>query len=112
MERHGGKLDVNFDLSTLSYISEGYSSGTIDQVLLKPNSVTSYHLKYLHIFFLGVNITYPFLRIYSLQSGNSGFLGVEMNSLEDFGSDPKDSQNTVGVCQRFAKPVNIISYQN
>lgn len=30
--RHGGEVDAKFDYSTLAHISEGYSSGTIDQV--------------------------------------------------------------------------------
>ena len=32
VQRHGGKLAEGFDLSTLTHVSEGYSSGTIDQV--------------------------------------------------------------------------------
>ena len=32
IERHGGEVDAKFDYSTLAHISEGYSSGTIDQV--------------------------------------------------------------------------------
>ena len=32
IQRHGGVVDAKFDLSTLAHISEGYSSGTIDQV--------------------------------------------------------------------------------
>lgn len=31
--RHGGEVDAKFDYSTLAHISEGYSSGTIDQVI-------------------------------------------------------------------------------
>lgn len=33
IERHGGEVDAKFDYSTLAHISEGYSSGTIDQVI-------------------------------------------------------------------------------
>jgi hypothetical protein len=32
-ERHGGKLGSNFDLSTLSHITEGYTSGQLDMVV-------------------------------------------------------------------------------
>lgn len=32
IERHGGEVDAKFDYSTLAHISDGYSSGTIDQV--------------------------------------------------------------------------------
>ena len=31
IKRHGGKVDAKFDMSTLAHISDGYSSGTIDQ---------------------------------------------------------------------------------
>lgn len=31
VERHGGRLEPAFDLSTLAHLSEGYASGTIDQ---------------------------------------------------------------------------------
>ncbi|KAK9817170.1 hypothetical protein WJX72_010626 [[Myrmecia] bisecta] len=43
IERHGGKLPYEFDLSTLAHISDGYSSGTIDQVvrsMLTPRRLT------------------------------------------------------------------------
>ena len=32
-ERHGGKLQTSFDLSTLSHITEGYTSGHLDMVV-------------------------------------------------------------------------------
>jgi len=32
IQRHGGEVDAKFDVSTLAHISDGYSSGTIDQV--------------------------------------------------------------------------------
>ena len=32
IQRHGGEVDAKFDISTLAHISDGYSSGTIDQV--------------------------------------------------------------------------------
>ena len=31
IQRHGGEVDTKFDFSTLAHISEGYSSGTVDQ---------------------------------------------------------------------------------
>ncbi|KAA6424958.1 MAG: IQ and AAA domain-containing 1-like [Trebouxia sp. A1-2] len=31
IHRHGGEVDAKFDISTLAHISDGYSSGTIDQ---------------------------------------------------------------------------------
>ncbi|DBA81732.1 hypothetical protein WJX77_003084 [Trebouxia sp. C0004] len=33
IQRHGGEIDAKFDISTLAHISDGYSSGTIDQVV-------------------------------------------------------------------------------
>ena len=35
MERHGGRLEPAFDLSTLTHLSEGYASGTVDQASTK-----------------------------------------------------------------------------
>lgn len=32
LQRHGAILDDKFDMSTLAHISDGYSSGTVDQV--------------------------------------------------------------------------------
>ena len=34
IKRHGGQVDAKFDMSTLAHISDGYSSGTIDQVCI------------------------------------------------------------------------------
>lgn len=42
IERHGGEVDAKFDFSTLAHISEGYSSGTIDQVHRVTPSVCSH----------------------------------------------------------------------
>lgn len=38
IQRHGGEVDAKFDYSTLAHISEGYSSGTIDQVSTDPST--------------------------------------------------------------------------
>ena len=32
IQRHNGQVDAKFDVSTLAHISDGYSSGTLDQV--------------------------------------------------------------------------------
>ena len=38
--RHLGRLEYEFDLSTLAHISEGYSVGTLNQVCTYPSAVT------------------------------------------------------------------------
>lgn len=48
IERHGGEVDAKFDFSTLAHISEGYSSGTIDQVHRVMPSVCSHTVSLEH----------------------------------------------------------------
>lgn len=43
LERHGAVLEDRFDMSTLAHISDGYSSGTIDQVLFPDFSRPEMH---------------------------------------------------------------------